>query len=115
MTIYDFTTNLDRRHTNSIKWRVKDGELPLTIADMDFRVAPEIEAAMQAKVARGNFGYEYTPDEYFTAVASWYQQEHGVDVDPAWMQYVSGLELLYGPGRRNRHAGADIQFLFRGD
>ena len=91
MTIYDFTTNLDRRHTNSIKWRVKDGELPLTIADMDFRVAPEIEAAMQAKVARGNFGYEYTPDEYFTAVASWYQQEHGVDVAPAWMQYVSGV------------------------
>lgn len=42
MTIYDFTTNLDRRHTNSIKWRVKDGELPLTIADMDFRAAPEI-------------------------------------------------------------------------
>ncbi|WJD85676.1 aminotransferase class I/II-fold pyridoxal phosphate-dependent enzyme [Limosilactobacillus fermentum] len=58
---------------------------------MDFRVAPEIEAAMQAKVARGNFGYEYAPDEYFTAVASWYQQEHGVDVDPAWMQYVSGV------------------------
>ncbi|MDC6079274.1 hypothetical protein [Limosilactobacillus fermentum] len=56
MTIYDFTTNLDRRHTNSIKWRVKDGELPLTIADMDFRVALEIEAAMQTKVARGNFG-----------------------------------------------------------
>ena len=91
MTIYDFTTNLDRRHTNSIKWRVKDGELPLTIADMDFRVAPEIEAAMQAKVARGNFGYEYAPDEYFTAVASWYQQEHGGDVDPTWMQYVSGV------------------------
>ena len=37
---YDFDTILDRKHTNSEKWEVKDGELPMTTADMDFKTAP---------------------------------------------------------------------------
>lgn len=35
---YDFETIPARRHTNSIKWDVKDNELPMWVADMDFKV-----------------------------------------------------------------------------
>ena len=73
---YDFDTILDRKHTNSEKWAVRDGELPMTTADMDFKTAPEIMDAMKKKIDQGEFGYEYPTPEYFQAVAAWYATEH---------------------------------------
>ena len=55
---YDFTTVINRRHTDSVKWNVKDSELPMSIADMDFKTAPEIVLAMREKLELGAFGYE---------------------------------------------------------
>lgn len=46
------------------------------IADMDFKTAPEITAAMKEKIALGAFGYEFPKDDYFNAVADWYETEH---------------------------------------
>lgn len=46
---YDFENAPDRSHTDLIKWDVKPGELPMWIADMDFKTAPEIVEAMQVK------------------------------------------------------------------
>ncbi|WP_367342309.1 MalY/PatB family protein [Limosilactobacillus sp.] len=88
---YDFDTILDRRHTNSEKWDVKDGELPMTTADMDFKTAPEIIQAMTNKLTNGAFGYEYPTDEYFNAVADWYQKEHNATADPRWMRFATGV------------------------
>ena len=39
---YDFDQVVDRRNTNSYKWNVKENELPMWVADMDFPAAPEI-------------------------------------------------------------------------
>lgn len=47
---YDFVNAPDRTHTDSVKWDVKPGELPMWIADMDFKTAPEITAAMKEKL-----------------------------------------------------------------
>ena len=55
--MYEFDAIIDRRGTNSIKWNVKDGELPMWVADMDFRAAPEILQALQARLDHGIFGY----------------------------------------------------------
>ncbi len=33
---FDFDKTIDRRNTNSLKWNVGDGELPMWVADMDF-------------------------------------------------------------------------------
>lgn len=46
-TNYDFVNAPDRCHTNSIKWDVKNVELPMWIADMDFKTTPEIIEVMQ--------------------------------------------------------------------
>ena len=43
---YDFDLVTDRRGTFSSKWDVAPGELPMWVADMDFRTAPEILDAM---------------------------------------------------------------------
>ena len=39
---YDFDKITDRRGTGSLKWDVADGELPMWVADMDFRTAPAV-------------------------------------------------------------------------
>ena len=43
---YDFDTITDRRGTDSLKWNAAEGELPMWVADMDFKTAPEVTAAI---------------------------------------------------------------------
>ena len=88
---YDFETLNKKRAGNSAKWDVKADELPMTIADMDFKTAPEIIAALQEKIAMGLFGYEEVPAEYFKAVADWYETEHGVRPSEDWMIFATGV------------------------
>ncbi|MGQ9503018.1 MAG: MalY/PatB family protein [Anaerolineae bacterium] len=59
---YDFDTPVDRRLSDSEKWRRYPGDvLPLWVADMDF-VSPEpVIRALQERVAHGIFGYGTEP------------------------------------------------------
>ena len=88
---YDFETIPARRHTNSIKWDVKDNELPMWVADMDFKVAPEIVTAMREKINLQAFGYETPGKDYFEAIASWYREIHHSKIDLDWMLFVTGV------------------------
>ena len=49
---YDFDKPVNRRDTHSMKWDVKEHELPMWVADMDFQTAPEIQAAIQERADR---------------------------------------------------------------
>lgn len=91
-----FDEIINRRGSNSIKWQVQPGELPMWIADMDFATAPAVVAAMKAKVNSGVFGYEEVPAAYFTAVADWYEQRDHQRPDPAWMSFASGVMPAIG-------------------
>ena len=42
---YDFDKVVNRRNTNSLKWDISEGELPMWVADMDFEAAPAIRSA----------------------------------------------------------------------
>ncbi len=55
MSLFDEV--VDRRESGSYKWDSDPGVLPMWVADMDFRTAPVIEAALQRRVAHGVFGY----------------------------------------------------------
>ena len=50
---YDFDRMTDRRGTLSYKWDIKDGELPMWVADMDFETAPAVKAAVVKKAEEG--------------------------------------------------------------
>ena len=54
-TEYNFTRCPERRGYGSLKWeRYANPEvLPLWVADMDFETAPEIVAALQARLDHG--------------------------------------------------------------
>jgi len=87
----DFSELIDRRHTNSVKWDVKDNELPMWVADMDFRTLPAIVEAIQERSKNGIFGYEEVPQEYFDAVQSWYEKEHNWRPETDWMIFSTGV------------------------
>ena len=87
----EYPEAVDRRYTNSVKWDVKDGELPMTIADMDFKTSPAIIEAMKDKLTLGAFGYEDIPAEYFNAVADWYEKQHHFRPQTDWMIFTTGV------------------------
>ena len=109
MDKYDFVNAPDRRDTDSVKWHVKKGDLPMSIADMDFKTAPEIIAAMKRKVDRGAFGYEWPEDGYFKAVADWYEKEHDHRPQLEWMIFTTGVvPAISAIVRRVSHIGDNV-------
>ena len=77
MSKYNFDEIIDRNNTQSVKWDTYPGMLPMWVADMDFRVAPEIQEALQKRLDHGIFGYELVPDAYYDAVHRWFSRRHG--------------------------------------
>ena len=53
---YNFDKISNSRHTSSEKWDVKDNELPMWVADMDFMVMPEIQEAIINAAKDGSYG-----------------------------------------------------------
>ena len=64
---YNFDLLSNRRNTNSLKWDVKENELPMWVADMDFLVFPEITKAIIEAANRGSYGYSYPTQSFFNA------------------------------------------------
>ena len=48
---YNFDVLTDRRNSDSLKWDVAENELPMWVADMDFRTAPGIIEAVQKRAS----------------------------------------------------------------
>ncbi len=88
---YDFTSVLDRRGTNSVKWDAVSGDmLPLWVADMDFACAPAIVEAIQRRAQHPAFGYTHMGEEDYRALIGFYQRRHG------WT--IQKEQLLFTPG-----------------
>jgi len=88
---YDFDTVINRRGTDSVKWDVAENELPMWVADMDFRLAPEIEQAIKKRLEHGVFGYSVIPDEWYKAYMNWWQNRHGVSFKRAGLIFCTGV------------------------
>ena len=76
---YNFDEVIDRTGTNSYKWDIAEGELPMWVADMDFRTASEIIKAITERAEHGVFGYSTIPDEWYSAYINWWKNRHGVE------------------------------------
>ena len=101
---YDFDELVERRGTNCVKWdeRPQVGErssgmspsadvIPLWVADMDFRVAPAIQKALQQRVEHGVFGYNIVPESYYEAVISWFRRRHQWEIRRQWILYTTAV------------------------
>ena len=96
---YDFDTILERHGSTSYKWHEIAEQMgpdstdvvPLSVADMEFKPAPEIMQALVESASRDVFGYDYVTDEYFAALIGWMKRRHGFDVKPEWVSLSDGV------------------------
>ena len=90
--MYDFDTVVNRRGTTSVKWDIlKENELPMWVADMDFKAAPEILQAIQNRMDNGVFGYSIIPEEWAQSYVNWWKTRHDFEMDPSWLCYSTGV------------------------
>ena len=88
---YDFDQVVERRNTDSMKWRkYPDDVIPLWVADMDF-VAPEpVIRALHERVDHGILGYSLPPFELKTAIRERLKRLY------QWV--VRDEEIVFAPG-----------------
>ncbi|MBR5731793.1 MAG: pyridoxal phosphate-dependent aminotransferase [Firmicutes bacterium] len=88
---YDFDTMTDRSGTYAVKWDAARGDLPMWVADMDFKTAPEVEEAIVERARHGIYGYTDLPDEWRSAYVSWWERRHGLKMDSEWLVFCTGV------------------------
>lgn len=88
---YDFDVLLNRRGTNSLKWDVAENELPMWVADMDFKTAPPIAQAIEKRAQSGVFGYEIIPEQWYDALTGWWVRRHNFSIDKEWLCFCTGV------------------------
>ena len=91
MSKYNFDNIVNRYKTHSVKWDVRDNELPMWVADMDYHVLPEIKQAIIDRTNVDAYGYVECPQEYYLAYQSWWNRHHHVKLDTSWMMFVTGV------------------------
>lgn len=97
MRKYNFDEVIDRHGSGCTKiddLRVlfgKDDLTPLWIADMDFRVCPEITQALQERISHPIYGYSRPTDTYWSSIIEWLRSRHGFEVSRNELTYVPGV------------------------
>jgi cystathionine beta-lyase len=91
--MYDFDTIIERRNTDSAKWRkYKSADiLPMWVADMDFPSPPVVIEALHRRIEHGIFGYGTYRRSFRDAVVSYLDRSFNWKVDPKWIIWLPGL------------------------
>ena len=88
----DFDQIIDRRSTESFKWKRYGADvLPMWLADMDFRSPEPVIEALHKRVAHGVFGYGGAPDGLRAAIQSHLSNRHSWDVADTDIGFISGV------------------------
>ncbi len=93
----DFDRYIERRGTMSLKYdfmkeRGKpEGALPLWVADMDFEGPDCVRDALHYAVKDGIFGYSEAKEDYFNAVAGWFDRHYGWKPSSEWLVKTPGV------------------------
>ena len=96
---YDFETLVDRSHCGSGKWDamrqlkpdLSPGVVPLSVADMEFKNAPEIAQGLKAYMDQNILGYTSPTREYRETVCAWMETRHNWHIEPQWIVGTHGV------------------------
>lgn len=95
--MYNFDEIIDRKHTGCIKWDtmkengIEEDVIPLWVADMDFKVLPEISDALIKRAMHPIYGYSMITDEYYEAVINWMKTRHNLYLEKEWIVTTPGV------------------------
>ncbi|MBQ7065169.1 MAG: pyridoxal phosphate-dependent aminotransferase [Firmicutes bacterium] len=96
---YDFTTLVNRTGAGSGKWDqmrrecpdIPEDIVPLSVADMELRNAPELIEGLKEYLDQTILGYTHETDAYYEAVIRWMQRRHGFTPEREWFVIVPGI------------------------
>src|SRR6266508_2496396 len=92
MADFDFDRVIDRRSTDSNKWRKFPPDvLPLWVADMDFPSPPAVVRALHARVEHGFFGYLTEHNDLPEVVAERVAKRYGWRINPEAVVTLPGV------------------------
>ncbi|MDD7762162.1 MAG: pyridoxal phosphate-dependent aminotransferase [Firmicutes bacterium] len=87
--MYDFKNVVDRRGQGQTKWmamkelkpNVAPDVMPFSVADMEFKNAPEIINGLKEYLDKTILGYTIRNEGFNKAIKSWYKRRHDYDID----------------------------------
>jgi cystathionine beta-lyase len=92
MTDFDFSQDVDRRGTNSIKWDLfGEDVLPMWVADTEFAAPVAVIEAIRARLEHPVFGYTADSPTLRETLVARMQARYGWTIDPTWIVFMSGL------------------------
>lgn len=91
MEKYNFDEVVDRKNTDSCKWDVKKGELPLWVADMDFETAPCVKNAIIKRAQHGVFGYNIISEKFYESYISWWKTRYDFTIEKDALIFSTGV------------------------
>jgi cystathionine beta-lyase len=92
MLQYDFSHDVDRRGTDSIKWTMfGEDVLPMWVADTEFGAPPAVMEAVRQRLEHPVFGYQADSPVLRETLAARLAARYGWQVDPAWIVPMPGL------------------------
>ena len=96
--MYDFDTVHMRHGMNSSKWLRAEAAgcppdiVPFTVADMEFKTAPQIIDALAKVVDSGMWGYTCAGSDFKESIQNWMQRRHGWLPQTRHMIHTHGVE-----------------------
>ena len=99
---YDFDQLIDRHGSGALKVDALDefygrnDLLALWVADMDFAVAPRIQASLVKRMEHPIYGYAAVPQSYWNSIVDWLDRRHGWKVAREEITYVPGVVKAIG-------------------
>lgn len=115
--MYDFDTIFSRRNIGAAKWDSITKEMgdagediiPLSVADMEFKVAPEIVAAIKKVADFAAYGYTIPTEGYYKAVIGWMERRHNWKIKKEWISLSTGVVPAFNTAiRAYTHPGDKV-------
>ena len=88
--LYNFDEIIDRHDTGSFKWHYTDDTIPLWVADMDFKTAQPILAAIEQVAQHSILGYTVPTEPLYQAIIDWHGSRYDLWLDKQ--------DILFSPG-----------------
>lgn len=96
---YDFHTWQNRIPQGSAKWLAmrdlkadtNEDTVPLSVADMEFQLAPAIRYGLQAYLDSAVLGYTLPTQSYFAAITGWLKRRQNLDIEKEWIETTPGV------------------------
>lgn len=90
--MYDFDCAANRENSDSVKWKEVSGDIiPMWVADMDIKSAPQVVKAVMERAAHPYYGYPYNQDELKPLVVAHYEKLYQAKVDPEWIVWIPSV------------------------